>query len=67
MVSSFTDLTATCFPSYSDNRSVLQVSTPKGVYNDKQTQELYRQVRDRVGEEFLVVVVPEDVKLEIIV
>lgn len=63
MVSSFTDFTT----SYSGNKSVLQVSTPKGVYNDKQSQELYRQVKDQVGNQFLVVIVPDDVKLEIIV
>lgn len=63
MVSSFTDFTT----SYSRNKSVLQVSTSKGVYNDKQSQELYRQVKDQVGNEFLVVIVPDDVKLEIIV
>ena len=55
----------TTAPSF-ENRSVLKVTTPKGVYNDKQSQELYRQVKDQVGNEYLVVVVPDDVQLEII-
>lgn len=63
MVSGMTDFTTSCF----DNRSVLKVSTPKGVYTEKQSEDLYRQVRTQVGDEYLVVVVPDDVKLEIIV
>ena len=63
MVAGMTDFATTCF----DNRSVLKVSTPKGVYTEKQIDDLYRQVRTHVGDEYLVVIVPDDVRLEIIV
>lgn len=66
MVSSFTDFTTTCAPTC-EPRNVLKVTTPKGVYDKKMIKELYGQVTDQVGNEYLVLIVPDDVNLEIII
>lgn len=52
---------------FHEPRNVLKVTTPKGVYDKKMIKELYEQVTDQVGNEYLVVIVPHDINLEIIV
>ena len=46
--------------------SILRVSVPKQVYTAKEKEDLYESVKKQVGKNYLPVLVPEDVKLEII-
>ncbi len=48
------------------NLSILKVSIPKEIY-DKEKDKVYKTVKSQVDNEYLVVVVPEGVELEIIV
>lgn len=50
-----------------ENRTILKATTPKGVYKEKEIDELHDLIERQVGNEYLVVVVPEDVQLETIV
>ena len=45
---------------------ILKVSTPKGVYTEKERKGLYESIKTQVGNHYLPVLVPEDIKLEII-
>lgn len=56
-----------CTSTYFDNRIILKATTPKGVYSEKEIRELHDMIEKQVGDEYLVVVVPEDVQLETIV
>ena len=46
--------------------SILKITTPKGVYNVKERDAIYKSVKEQAGEYYLPIIVPEDVKLEII-
>lgn len=48
-------------------RTILKVSTPKGAYSKKELKELYEMAQSQVGDDFLPVIVPDDVTLEVIV
>lgn len=48
-------------------RNILKVTTPKGVYSEEETRKIYKIIKEQVGDEYLTVVVPEGVTLEIIV
>jgi hypothetical protein len=45
---------------------ILKISTPKGVYDQKERKGIYESVKEQVGHHYLPVMVNEDVKLEII-
>lgn len=47
-------------------RDILKVTTPKGVYSEEEMEKIYRIIKEQVGDEFLTVVVPEGVTLEIV-
>jgi len=52
--------------SYIGDRTILRVSVPKA-YTKKEMKELYDSIQEQVGYEFLPVIVPEGVSLEIVV
>ena len=54
-------------PTYFENKTVLRVAVPKEKYEDKTIKYLHEKVTEQVKDEYLVVVVPEDVDLEIVV
>ena len=45
---------------------ILKISTPKGVYDQKERKVIYESVKEQVGQHYLPVMVNEDIKLEII-
>lgn len=45
---------------------ILKISTPKGVYSDKDRKALHENIKTQVGNHYLPVIVPEDICLEII-
>ena len=45
---------------------ILKISTPKGVYDQKERKVLYESVKEQVGQHYLPVMINEDIKLEII-
>jgi hypothetical protein len=45
---------------------ILKISTPKGVYDQKERKGIYESVKEQVGQHYLPVMVNEDIKLEII-
>lgn len=48
-------------------RTVLRVGIPKGAYSKKEIKEIYDSIQEQVGCEYLPVIIPNDVTLEIIV
>lgn len=54
-------------PTYFESKTVLRVAVPKEKYEDKTIKYLHEKVTEQVKDEYLVVVVPEDVDLEIVV
>ena len=47
-------------------KMIIKVSIPKGVYTDDETRKIYDLIKTQAGEEYVVIMAPEDVKLEII-
>ena len=45
---------------------ILKITTPKGVYTVKERKENYDSVKEQAGKYYLPIMVPEDVKLEIV-
>ena len=45
---------------------ILKISTPKGAYTEKERKSLYENIKTQVDNHYLPVLVPEDIKLEII-
>ena len=45
---------------------ILKISTPKGIYDQKERKVIYESVKEQVGQHYLPVMVNEDIKLEII-
>ena len=45
---------------------ILKISTPKGVYDQKERKVIYESVKEQVGQPYLPVLVNEDIKFEII-
>ena len=45
---------------------ILKISTPKGVYDRKEQNDIYDSVKKQAGQHYLPIIVPEDIKLEII-
>ena len=54
-------------PTYFESKTVLRVAVPKEEYEDKTIKYLYEKVSEQVKDEYLVVVVPNNVELEIVV
>lgn len=54
-------------PTYFENKTVLRVAVPKEEYEDKTIKYLYDKVSEQVKDEYLVIVVPNNVELEIVV
>ncbi|MBQ6998254.1 MAG: hypothetical protein IJN62_00500 [Clostridia bacterium] len=46
--------------------SILKITTPKGVYDQKERNAIYESVKEQAGKYYLPIMAPEDVKLEII-
>lgn len=46
--------------------AILKITTPKGVYSSKEETEIYTSIQKQVGKYYLPIIVPEDVRLEII-
>ena len=46
--------------------SILKITTPKGVYDQKERDAIYESVKAQAGKHYLPIIVPEDVKLEIV-
>lgn len=54
-------------PTYFESKTVLRVAVPKEEYEDKTIKYLHEKVSEQVKDEYLVVVVPNNVELEIVV
>lgn len=52
---------------YFENKTILRVAIPKEEYEDKKIKYLHEKVSEQVKDEYLVVVVPNNVELEIVV
>lgn len=52
---------------YFENKTILRVAVPKGEYENKTIKYLHEKVSEQVKDEYLVVVVPNNVELEIVV
>ncbi len=46
--------------------SILKIIMPKGVYDQKEREAIYESVKAQAGKYYLPIIVPEDVKLEIV-
>lgn len=46
--------------------SILKITTPKGVYDQKERDAIYESIKAQAGKYYLPIIVPEDVKLEIV-
>lgn len=46
--------------------SILKITIPKGAYDQKERDAIYESVKTQAGKYYLPIIVPEDVKLEIV-